>query len=51
MRVRPPLCPEGADAEDADERIRDPHGENLHWAKREETTRLNRMRRYPDELR
>jgi hypothetical protein len=35
MRECPTLCPEGDDAEDADERVRDPHGENLHWAKRD----------------
>jgi hypothetical protein len=36
MRVRLPLCPESEDIEEKEEqdRIRDPHGENLEWAKR-----------------
>ncbi len=36
MKVRLPLCPESEDVEEKEEqeRIPDPHGENLHWAKR-----------------
>ncbi len=36
MRARPPLCPESEDVEEKEEqaRIRDPHGENLYWARR-----------------
>ncbi len=36
MKVRLPLCPESEDVQEKEEqeRIRDPHGENLHWAKR-----------------
>jgi hypothetical protein len=40
MREPAPLCPEGEDAEEADERVRDPHGENLRWAKREQNNNL-----------
>jgi hypothetical protein len=40
MRERPPCCPEVEDADDADERVRDPHGENLRWAKRGQTNNL-----------
>jgi hypothetical protein len=46
MRARPPICPESEESEDAetDERVRDPHGENLRWAKREQSKQLNRTR-------
>jgi hypothetical protein len=36
MRAQTTLCPESEDVEEKEDhdRIRDPHGENLHWAKR-----------------
>jgi hypothetical protein len=44
MRERPPLCPEEEDAEEVGERVRDPHGENLRWAKRDQSKNLNQMK-------